>query len=411
MNPSNNNNATLDYANFWDFDGEYDNDSEFVVACRLIVSAHVSALAAAISLGESSAKTNNHHFPTAVDPPNRNDNFLASIIGDVTPAAAAVAGMSLDMESPMIETPFLDPSTGTPFTPATSFTPCLNNFQDTPFMGSCNVASSSKDDIQVASYLRFDDASSWMSPAITFTADPAQLMKNSHEQQAVTMSSSTEEDTNALFPPLPSDNDQAVDLPSCAVPDALDDFSQHFDAFDASMFQDDNNNLTLEDLFGFNAIESSVAAPTTTANNTITLVHPEPTQALALPTTTVTNSKKRKQSLDNVIINEAPVKRKRLLTEDTAEGKRFECPVCKSKFSRRYNLGTHVKTHDKNRQKSFSCYLCPKAFDRKHDCDRHISTVHHGERSFSCAECPSTFSRKDALTRHMMQKHEKDDVA
>ncbi|KAI9282765.1 hypothetical protein BY458DRAFT_411376, partial [Sporodiniella umbellata] len=52
------------------------------------------------------------------------------------------------------------------------------------------------------------------------------------------------------------------------------------------------------------------------------------------------------------------------------------CPVCSATFDRRYNLGTHIKTHDKNRKKAFECSLCTKTFDRKHDLSRHISTVH-----------------------------------
>ncbi|KAI7867138.1 hypothetical protein BDF14DRAFT_1688831, partial [Spinellus fusiger] len=73
---------------------------------------------------------------------------------------------------------------------------------------------------------------------------------------------------------------------------------------------------------------------------------------------------------------------------------------CHSKFSRRYNLGTHIKTHSKDRQKDFTCFICTKGFDRKHDCDRHIATVHLGERSYACTHCTSSFSRKDALSRH-----------
>ncbi|KAI9303442.1 hypothetical protein BJ944DRAFT_137936, partial [Cunninghamella echinulata] len=73
---------------------------------------------------------------------------------------------------------------------------------------------------------------------------------------------------------------------------------------------------------------------------------------------------------------------------------------CQRGFTRRYNLGTHVKTHDKNRVKPFACSLCPKTFDRKHDCERHISTVHMGERLFTCAPCNVSFSRRDALHRH-----------
>ncbi|KAI8364776.1 uncharacterized protein BYT42DRAFT_472977, partial [Radiomyces spectabilis] len=58
------------------------------------------------------------------------------------------------------------------------------------------------------------------------------------------------------------------------------------------------------------------------------------------------------------------------------ENKRFQCPVCLNRFSRRYNLGTHIKTHDRNRMKQYACHICSKSFDRKHDCERHISTVH-----------------------------------
>ncbi|OAD79684.1 C2H2-type zinc finger transcription factor, partial [Phycomyces blakesleeanus NRRL 1555(-)] len=73
---------------------------------------------------------------------------------------------------------------------------------------------------------------------------------------------------------------------------------------------------------------------------------------------------------------------------------------CKARFSRRYNLTTHVKTHDKQRIKEHGCTFCDKAFDRKHDRDRHVATVHHNKRTFTCKICPTSFTRRDALSRH-----------
>lgn len=88
-----------------------------------------------------------------------------------------------------------------------------------------------------------------------------------------------------------------------------------------------------------------------------------------------------------------------------AKAKVFTCPTCHRQFNRRYNLGTHMKTHDKHRYRPFGCPECPKRFDRKHDRKRHIQTVHRGERLYPCDQCDAEFSRKDALIRHKDQKH------
>ncbi|KAI8061143.1 hypothetical protein BC940DRAFT_279736 [Gongronella butleri] len=87
------------------------------------------------------------------------------------------------------------------------------------------------------------------------------------------------------------------------------------------------------------------------------------------------------------------------------EEKRFSCPICRRMFSRRYNLNTHIRTHNNNRIKSFNCHVCPAAFDRKHDRDRHLQSVHLGNRSFVCEKCNSAFCRRDALARHTLKAH------
>lgn len=100
-----------------------------------------------------------------------------------------------------------------------------------------------------------------------------------------------------------------------------------------------------------------------------------------------------------------PTKRRRP-SSTLQEPRRFACPICKLKFSRRYNLRTHERTHDKNRKKEFACHICGRDFDRKHDRDRHVSTVHRGERLHTCHLCDGvSFSRKDALMKHSMMCH------
>ncbi|KAI7867523.1 hypothetical protein BDF14DRAFT_1684486, partial [Spinellus fusiger] len=61
---------------------------------------------------------------------------------------------------------------------------------------------------------------------------------------------------------------------------------------------------------------------------------------------------------------------------DIDKKKPYQCPLCSVGFNRRYNLSTHIKTHDKHRIKEHACNQCEKAFDRKHDRDRHMATVH-----------------------------------
>jgi hypothetical protein len=104
-------------------------------------------------------------------------------------------------------------------------------------------------------------------------------------------------------------------------------------------------------------------------------------------------------------------KRKRSSSTRDATGrplKRFECPLkgCGMRFSRRFNLQTHMRVHDPNRLKLFCCEVdgCHKNFDRRHDLTRHEATVHRGERAYHCEFCEKPFSRKDALVRHLTVK-------
>lgn len=85
----------------------------------------------------------------------------------------------------------------------------------------------------------------------------------------------------------------------------------------------------------------------------------------------------------------------------------FQCNLCPKKFTRAYNLRSHLRTHTDERP--FVCTVCGKAFARQHDRKRHEG-LHSGEKKFVCKGdlssqngqwgCGRRFARADALGRH-----------
>ncbi|KAF2229364.1 hypothetical protein EV356DRAFT_537317 [Viridothelium virens] len=84
----------------------------------------------------------------------------------------------------------------------------------------------------------------------------------------------------------------------------------------------------------------------------------------------------------------------------------FQCNLCPKRFTRAYNLRSHLRTHTDERP--FVCTICGKAFARQHDRKRHEG-LHSGEKKFVCRGtlkggthwgCGRRFARADALGRH-----------
>src|ERR1700722_4313601 len=84
----------------------------------------------------------------------------------------------------------------------------------------------------------------------------------------------------------------------------------------------------------------------------------------------------------------------------------FQCHLCPKRFTRAYNLRSHLRTHTDERP--FVCTVCGKAFARQHDRKRHEG-LHSGEKKFICRGelgsgaqwgCGRRFARADALGRH-----------
>ncbi|KAJ3119143.1 hypothetical protein HK098_005747, partial [Nowakowskiella sp. JEL0407] len=81
----------------------------------------------------------------------------------------------------------------------------------------------------------------------------------------------------------------------------------------------------------------------------------------------------------------------------------YVCSTCSRDFNRRFNLLTHLKTHDSNRPRPFTCPNCAATFVRQHDLTRHAS-VHATTKPHKCPGCETQFSRRDAMLRHVMQR-------
>ncbi|KAF2741612.1 hypothetical protein M011DRAFT_390391, partial [Sporormia fimetaria CBS 119925] len=85
----------------------------------------------------------------------------------------------------------------------------------------------------------------------------------------------------------------------------------------------------------------------------------------------------------------------------------FQCTLCPKRFTRAYNLRSHLRTHTDERP--FVCSVCGKAFARQHDRKRH-EVPHSGEKKFVCKGslksgdnwgCGRRFANAEALGRHL----------
>jgi DNA-directed RNA polymerase subunit RPC12/RpoP len=91
------------------------------------------------------------------------------------------------------------------------------------------------------------------------------------------------------------------------------------------------------------------------------------------------------------------------ISENFNSGKDFKCmwTGCDKVFDRKYNLKSHLKTH--NGEREFMCGDCGFLFARQHDLNRHRRS-HSKDKEFACSYCSKSFARRDAVIRHENNK-------
>jgi uncharacterized C2H2 Zn-finger protein len=341
-----------------------------------------------------------------------------------------------DTASPSMGTPYLDSSVDTPFldTNSADTPPFFDMTSDiSPYLmyASFGVPSlqqynnngplnGDNKDVCIARYLESheqNDIAKLTHDPIKFNGDPSLLLidktkspfmssyqiptkTETKPSPTVKLETVTEEESDSLFPPLNS-SQQSIN---------------------ESKF--DKDIMSLDELLGFDATSPlSESLDEEEAKDEKAQTQSQQTRE-ATPVkqeTSTEESSSRKRKASSTAVSETTVKRKKTTTVATKnktikkvakpkQVKLYECPLCDHVSKRRYNLSTHIKTHDKARVKEFDCSQCSKSFDRRHDRDRHLATVHRGERVFNCSDCGSHFSRRDALNRHLIQRHEYDET-
>jgi hypothetical protein len=79
----------------------------------------------------------------------------------------------------------------------------------------------------------------------------------------------------------------------------------------------------------------------------------------------------------------------------------FQCHLCPKRFTRAYNLRSHLRTHTDKRPFQFACGVCGARFRRNHDLRRHEG-LHAGEKTDDKSP-PDQDSHSRVPTRHPLQ--------
>ncbi|XP_076435766.1 uncharacterized protein LOC143275500 [Babylonia areolata] len=77
----------------------------------------------------------------------------------------------------------------------------------------------------------------------------------------------------------------------------------------------------------------------------------------------------------------------------------YQCRVCMSVFSNRWNCVSHMRAHQRVRP-VLECSVCGKKCSKQSELEIHVR-IHTGEKPFSCSVCHRRFTRQGQLNSHM----------
>ena len=324
--------------------------------------------------------------------------------------------ISPELTSPRVSTPYLDSSIDTPHLDKNSTSPFLDTVPDSsPYLMFASLGSvpsylmnglkDIKEDVYVDRYIDgYHFKVKQEEPSVKFNGDPTALLIDKTKLSeslptpttpSVKLEPTIQDASDSLFPPLTSSQ-------------------QSSDSYHAYIETEEYSNDPLEDILQFSSPLSEPNADFDTQEEEV----PSFTTQVESPASHEVSRKRKSDDQDEFILKPTTKKQKNTTAKaskknSAKEPTLYQCPLCDHVSKRRYNLTTHIKTHDKLRVKEFNCTQCSKRFDRRHDRDRHLATVHSREKSFACQHCSANFSRRDAFERHLIQKHnyDEDDLA
>lgn len=90
---------------------------------------------------------------------------------------------------------------------------------------------------------------------------------------------------------------------------------------------------------------------------------------------------------------------------DVKGGLKFHaCQLCGKRFSRKFNLNTHIKCVHSD-EKDYICSFCNRAFNHSSNLRKHIKTVHSSDKPFRCQVCSKSFKHVGAMKGHVRVIH------
>ncbi|XP_015115173.1 zinc finger protein 16 [Diachasma alloeum] len=89
-----------------------------------------------------------------------------------------------------------------------------------------------------------------------------------------------------------------------------------------------------------------------------------------------------------------------------SQEQKYECTICKKKFSTASNLKQHTGTHFLDQQK-FHCKECGMSFAWKSTLNKHLASNHRpdGPQKFVCEICPRVYSTLSQVNEHVKRDH------
>ncbi|SAM04666.1 hypothetical protein [Absidia glauca] len=305
--------------------------------------------------------------------------------------------------SPVMSTPYLESSVDDVFSPVchspfATMSPHLNHHHiHHPHHHQCQQQSihhlQQATDISVGPYID-KETTIKVKQEIPFTGDPMELLidKSKVVNTSPTVSSSDDIIT-PLFMPILFHDGQQQDQQQMYTPNGQS-FMMGQDSMDWSCYEN-GNALLFQALDGLletppssdtgmcDALHQHQSSPSPSTshqslmlesvngaseslNKKKSLQEQENTSSSSSNNNNNNNKKKRNTSKERTSTSSSTARSNAKRTKTNATNtneKRYGCPICRRKFSRRYNLNTHIRTHNANRIKEFACDICGTGFD------------------------------------------------